>query len=276
MFLKNQVALITGGAKGMGEATSKLFAEEGAKIVIADLDFDSAKKVAATINHSGGTARAYNKVDVTDKNTIKQTIEAAIEEFGKIDILVNCAGGTIGGGNGNTENLDMDDWEKTMQLNLNGTLYPILEVLPYMKKQAFGRIVNFSSMGAFDAYTVVLHYHAAKGAVESLTHNLAFELAPAGINVNVISPGPIMTPFWEELLPAGEARDRFFQDLSAKEVPMKRMGTAEDIAGVCLFLASGLSNFVTGQKIYVGGGMGNILSHNSTFLMTNENSIVNK
>ncbi|WKA59103.1 SDR family oxidoreductase [Planococcus shenhongbingii] len=276
MFLKDQVALITGGAKGMGEATAKLFAKEGAKIVIADLDIDSAKKVAATINHSGGTARTYNKVDVTDKNTIKQTIEAAIEEFGKIDILVNCAGGTIGGGNGNTENLDMEDWEKTMQLNLNGTLYPILEVLPYMKKQGFGRIVNFSSMGAFDAYTVVLHYHAAKGAVESLTHNLAFELAPAGINVNVISPGPIMTPFWEELLPAGDARDRFFRDLSAKEVPMKRMGTAEDIAGVCLFLSSSLSNFVTGQKIYVGGGMGNILSHNSTFLMTGENLIVNK
>ena len=276
MFLKDQVALITGGAKGMGEAASKLFAEQGAKVVIADLDIDTATEVATAINHSGGTARAYNKVDVTNKNDIKQTIEAAVQEFGKIDILVNCAGGTFGGGNGNTDNLDMEDWEKTMQLNLNGTLNPILEVLPFMKKQQFGRIINFSSMGAFDAYTVVLHYHAAKGAVESLTHNLAFELAPKGINVNVISPGPIMTPFWEELLPAGNERDQFFQGLSAKEVPMKRMGTAEDIAGVCLFLASSLSNFVTGQKIYVGGGMGNILSHNSTFLMTNENLMVNK
>ncbi len=103
----------------------------------------------------------------------------------------------------------MDDWDKTLQLNLNGTLNPILEVLPYMKKQKSGKIVNFSSMGAFNAYTVVLHYHAAKGAVESLTHNLAFELAPLGIHVNVISPGPIMTPFWDEIMPPGPERDLF-------------------------------------------------------------------
>jgi NAD(P)-dependent dehydrogenase (short-subunit alcohol dehydrogenase family) len=275
MLLKDKIAVITGGAKGMGEAASKRFAEQGATVVIADLDFDAARFVADNIQTAGGQARAYNQVDVTDPSTIKATVDQAIEEFGKIDILVNCAGGTFGA-NGSSENINMNDWDRTMKLNLNGTLNPIMEILPYMKKQKYGKIVNFSSMGAFNAYTVVLHYHAAKGAVESLTHNLAFELAPVGIHVNVISPGPIMTPFWDELMPPGPERDQFTAALAKKEVPMQRMGTAEDIAGVCLFLGSGLSDYVTGQKIYVGGGMGNIISHNSTFLSSDENKQVNK
>lgn len=275
MLLKDKIAIVTGGAKGMGEATCNKFAEEGAIVVIADLDFDSAQKVADKINTAGGLARAYTKVDVTDKTTIKAMVDATVEEFGKIDILINCAGGTFGA-NGSSENINMDDWDRTMALNLNGTLNPIMEVLPYMKKQKSGKIVNFSSMGAFNAYTVVLHYHAAKGAVESLTHNLAFELAPLGIHVNVISPGAILTPFWDELMPPGPQRDQFTDALAKKEIPMQRMGTAGDIAGVCLFLASALSDYVTGQKINVGGGMGNIISHNSTFLSSDENKQVNK
>ncbi|PGY10724.1 SDR family NAD(P)-dependent oxidoreductase [Bacillus sp. AFS031507] len=275
MLLKDKIAVITGGAKGMGEATSKKFAEQGATVVIADLDFDAARIVADNIQTAGGQARAYNQVDVTDQLTIKATVDQVMEEFGRIDILVNSAGGTFGA-NGSSENINMEDWDRTIKLNLNGTLNPIMEILPYMKKQRYGKIVNFSSMGAFNAYTVVLHYHAAKGAVESLTHNLAFELAPLGVHVNVISPGPIMTPFWDELMPPGPERDQFTAALSKKEVPMHRMGTAEDIAGVCLFLASGLSDYVTGQKIFVGGSMGNIISHNSTFLSSEENKQVNK
>ena len=275
MLLKDKIAVITGGAKGMGEATSKKFAEQGAIVVIADLDFDAARIVADNIQTGGGQARAYNQVDVTNQLTIKATVDQAMKEFGRIDILVNCAGGTFGA-NGSSENINMNDWDRTMKLNLNGTLNPIMEILPYMKKQKSGKIVNFSSIGAFNAYTVVLHYHAAKGAVESLTHNLAFELAPLGIHANVISPGPIMTPFWDELMPTGPERDQFTEALANKEVPMQRMGTAEDIAGVCLFLASGLSDYVTGQKINVGGGMGNIISHNSTFLSSDENKQVNK
>jgi len=274
-MLKDKIAIVTGGAKGMGEATCYKFAEEGATVIIADFDFDSAQKVADKINTIGGHARAYNKVDVTDKSTIKATVDSTIEEFDKIDILINCAGGTFGA-NGSSENINMNDWDRTIDLNLNGTMNPILEVLPYMRKQKYGKIVNFSSMGAFNAYTVVLHYHAAKGAVESLTHNLAFELAPQGIHVNVISPGPILTPFWDELMPSGPERNEFTDALAKKEVPMQRMGTAKDIAGVCLFLASGLSDYVTGQKIYVGGGMGNIISHNSTYLSSSENKQVNK
>lgn len=275
MLLKDKVAIITGGAKGMGEATGKKFAEEGAIVIIADLDFVSAQMAAEQIQSSGGRSRAYNRVDVTDSTTIKATVNQTIAEFSKVDILVNCAGGTFGA-NGSSENINMNDWDRTINLNLNGTLNPIMQVLPYMKKQKSGKIVNFSSMGAFNAYTVVLHYHAAKGAVESLTHNLAFELAPQGIHVNVISPGPIMTPFWDELMPPGPERDQFTAALAKKEVPLQRIGTPEDIAGVCLFLASGLSDYVTGQKIYVGGGMGNIISHHSTFLSSEENNKVNK
>ncbi|MDR7236336.1 SDR family NAD(P)-dependent oxidoreductase [Neobacillus drentensis] len=133
--------------------------EQGATVVIADLDFEVACIVADNIQKEGGQARAYNQVDVTNQSTIKATVDQAIEEFDRIDILVNCAGGTFGA-NGSSENINMNDWDRTMKLNLNGTLNPIMEILPYMKKQKYGKIVNFSSMGAFNAYTVVLHYHA--------------------------------------------------------------------------------------------------------------------
>ena len=132
MLLKDKVALITGGAKGMGEATSLKFAEQGAKVIIADLNIDAAKETAEKINEQKGTARAYAQVDVTDKDSIKNTVDKTMEEFGKIDVLINFAGGTFGS-EGTTENINMDDWDKTIDLNLNGTIYPILEVLPHMK-----------------------------------------------------------------------------------------------------------------------------------------------
>ena len=202
-------------------------------------------------------------------------VESTIHQFGQIDVLVNCAGGVLSG-NGTSENITRGDWDRVIDLNLNGTVNIILEVLPHMKNRQYGKIVNFSSMGAFNPYSVVLHYHAAKGAIESLTSNLAFELAPQGIFVNVIAPGPIMTPFWDKVIPAGADKAMLTDAIAEKEVPLGRFGTAEDIAGVALFLSSNLSDFVTGEKINVGGGMGNVVSHNSTFLSSKENQIINK
>ncbi|QCR32133.1 SDR family NAD(P)-dependent oxidoreductase [Lysinibacillus sp. SGAir0095] len=275
MLLNQRIAIVTGGSNGMGEAIVKKFASEGAIVVIADIHVDRAIQVANEINATGGTCKVFGKVDITDKNQVQYTVQETVKSFGRIDILINCAGGVLSG-NGTSDNITMDDWNKVLDLNLNGTMNMILEVLPFMKAEGYGKIVNFTSMGAFNPYSTVLHYHAAKGAIESVTANLAFELAPQGIYVNSVAPGPIRTTFWDKLMPPGEERDRFMENLAEKEVPLGRMGTAEDIAGVALFLSSSLSDFVTGEKINVGGGMGNIISHNSTYLSSKENSIINK
>lgn len=275
MLLENKVAIVTGGANGMGEAISRMFAAQGAAVVVADMQYEKAQRLAEEIGLSGGVCKTFGKVDITDKAQVKSTVQETIHHFGKVDILVNCAGGVLSD-NGTSDNITMDDWNKVIDLNLNGTMKMILEVLPFMKERKYGKIVNFTSMGAFNPYSVVLHYHAAKGAIESVTANLAFELAPQGIYVNSIAPGPIKTPFWDKLMPPGEQRDQMMDQLAKKEVPLGRMGTAEDIAGVALFLSSSLSDFVTGEKINAGGGMGNIISHNSTFLSSEENRVINK
>jgi Dehydrogenases with different specificities (related to short-chain alcohol dehydrogenases) len=271
MLLKDQVAVVTGGAKGMGRSISVKFAEEGASVVIADIDLTGAQKVAGQIISSGGKAIAV-KTDITNKVQIQEMVDSAINQFGKIDILINNAGGVPGtDGRGDSETIVDEEWDRIMELNLKGTLNVTLAILPHMKQRNFGKIVNFSSMGAFNCLVPVLHYHASKGAIESLTTNLAFELAPQNIHVNTIVPGPIVTPFWDELMPPSPEREAFFNALCHKEVPLGRMGTPEDIAGVALFLASPLSDYVTGQKIYVGGGLGCIYSHESTFLSCEKN-----
>jgi len=276
IILENRVAIITGGAKGMGEDMGVTFAEEGCSVVIGDIDFDGARSVAGRIQVKGGKAIAV-RCDITKQDQIDAMVKAAILEFGKIDILVNCAGGVAGtDGTGSSETIRISDWDRIIELNLKGTFLVTLAVLPYMKKQKYGKIINFSSMGAFDPRTSVLHYHAAKGGVESLTANLAFELAPLQIHVNTIVPGPIVTPFWDELMPPGPERDAFFKALSEKEAPLQRMGYPKDITGAALYLASDMSDYVTGQKIYVGGGMGNVLPHEGTFLMSKEQKILKK
>lgn len=276
IILEDQVAIITGGARGMGEDMCITFAEEGCSVVIADIDFVRAQAVADKITAKGGKAIAV-KCDITKQAEIDSMVKAAIQEFGKIDILINCAGGVPGTeGTGNTENIRISDWDKVIELNLKGTFLVTMAVLPYMKKQKYGKIINFSSMGAFDPRTPVLHYHAAKGGVESLTANLAFELAPQQIHVNTIVPGPIVTPFWDELMSPSPEREAFFKILSEKEAPLQRMGYPKDITGAALYLASKMSDYVTGQKIYVGGGMGTVLSHEGTFLMSKEQKIVNR
>jgi NAD(P)-dependent dehydrogenase (short-subunit alcohol dehydrogenase family) len=137
-----------------------------------------------------------------------------------------------------------------------------------MKKQKYGKIINLSSMGAVNPAASVLHYHAAKAGVLGLTINLAFELAPDNIYCNAIVPGPIETPFWDSLMNPGPEREKFLKALAKQEVPLGRIGTPEDIAGPALFLASGLSDYVTGQTIYAAGGQP-LTAQAATFLTTN-------
>lgn len=264
MLLENKVAIVTGGARGMGRAIALKFAGEGCDVVVTDLDIQGAKKVAEEIKTLGRQSLAI-KADISKSAEVNDMVAQTIKKFGKIDILVNNAGGVSGVKGGDSETVTEEDWDKILNINLKGAFLVCVAVIPYMKKQKSGKIISISSMGAVSPSVSVLHYHSAKAGILGLTTNLAFELAPLNIHVNAIVPGPIETPFWDALQPPGPQRDAFFKALAKKEVPLGRMGTPEDIAGPALFLASSLSDFVTGQIIYAAGGQP-ILSHAATFI----------
>jgi NAD(P)-dependent dehydrogenase (short-subunit alcohol dehydrogenase family) len=267
VLLEKRVAVITGSANGMGKAMAIKFANEGCDIVVADLKIDQAQKVADDIKAGGRQAIAV-KADISSSKEIKFLIEETIKKFGKIDILVNNAGAA---GGGDLENSDEDEWDKVLALNLKGAFLICKNAVPHMKKQRYGKIINISSMGAVRPSISVLAYHAAKAGIIGLTRNLAFELAPFNIYVNCIVPGPIETPFWDPLSKgmSAEQKKAFFAALAKKEVPLGRMGTAEDIAGPALFFASELSSYVTGQVLCVAGGQPG-LTVDSTFISSPE------
>jgi len=264
MLLKDKVALVTGSANGIGQSIAKRFAKEGCDLIINDLYLDPAEKVAEEIKSLGREAIAI-KADIGNSAEVNKMIETAADKFHKIDILVNSAGGVSGTeGRGNSDNITEEEWDSVVNLNLKGPFLVTMGVLPYMKKNGYGKIIFISSMGAISPCVSVIHYHAAKAGVLGLMTNLAFELAPMNIYVNAIAPGPVETTFWDALLPPGPDRDALFKAIAKKEVPLERIGKPEDIAGPALFLASGLSDYITGHVINVGGGQP-LLSHAGTF-----------
>jgi NAD(P)-dependent dehydrogenase (short-subunit alcohol dehydrogenase family) len=264
VLLENRVAIITGGAKGMGRAIALKFAGEGCDMVVADLALEGAEKVAREIKALGRQALAI-KTDISKSAEVNEMVDRTIKKFGKIDILVNNAGGVAGVKDGDSATATEADWDKILNINLKGAFLVCIAVVPFMKKQRSGKIISISSMGAVSPSVSVLHYHSAKAGILGLTLNLAFELAPFNICANAIVPGPIETPFWDALQKPGPERDAFFKALAKKEVPLGRMGKPEDIAGPALFLASSLSDFVTGQIIYAAGGQP-LLSHAATYI----------
>jgi NAD(P)-dependent dehydrogenase (short-subunit alcohol dehydrogenase family) len=264
MLLKDKVALVTGSANGMGRGIALKFAEQGCNLIINDLTLDAAQKVAEEVKSRGCKAIAV-KADITNSAEIEKMTAAAVKEFGRIDILVNNAGGVPGtAGRGNSDNITEAEWDRVVDLNLKGPFMVTMSVLPVMKKNKYGKIIFVSSMGAVSPCVSVLHYHTAKAGVLGLAINLAFELAPQNIYVNAIVPGPVDTTFWDALVPAGPEREALFDAISKKEVPLERIGRPDDIAGPALFLASGLSDYVTGQIVYAAGGQP-LLAHGSTF-----------
>jgi NAD(P)-dependent dehydrogenase (short-subunit alcohol dehydrogenase family) len=224
--------------------------------------------VAREIGALGREALAF-KMDITNGAEIERMVAGTLEEFGTIDVLINCAGGVPGThGAGNSETITEEEWDRIVGINLKGPFLVTKAVLPTMKQNRYGKIVFISSTGAVSPVVSVLHYHAAKAGVIGLSLNLAFELAPLNICVNTIVPGPVETPFWDALMPPGPERDAFFAAVSKHEVPLGRMGQPKDIAGACLFFASELSDFVTGQTLCVAGGQP-MLSQEATFKIEN-------
>ena len=252
MLLENKVALITGGAKGMGKAMALKFAGEGCDVVVNAMHIEGAQQVAGEVKRRGREAIAI-QADISDSTGVENMVAQTVEKFGKIDILVNNAGAAAGG---DLEHSTEEDWDRVLAVNLKGHFLVTKAAVPHMKARKTGKVVFVSSMGAVSPAVSVLSYHAAKAGIIGLTYNLAFELAPFNIYVNCIVPGPIETPFWDALTRGMNDTEKqgFFEGLAKKEVPLGRMGTADDIAGPALFLVSGLSDYVTGQVIYVAGG----------------------
>ena len=255
MLLENRVAIITGGAKGIGKAISLKFAEEGCDIVVNAMHIEGAEKVAEEVIKLGRRSLAI-AADVADTAQVNDMIDRTVKEFGKIDILVNNAGGISEATGGAIESTTDEDWNRIIGINLTGQFLCCRAVVPHMKKNGYGKIVNVSSMGAIHPPAPIVHYHSAKGGVLGLTTNLAFELRQENITVNAILPGPVLSEFFNKMLDSmSEEEGKAFFNMLDNKVPMHRMGKPEEIAGVALFLASDMSSYVTGEAINVGGGL---------------------
>lgn len=245
-LLDGKTAIITGAAspRGLGKATALLFAQHGARVVILDLDADQAAAAAADLPGSGHTSAVC---DVTDKDACDAVCADLIHTLGRVDILVNNAG--------ITQPLKLmeiapEHYDAVLDVNLRGTLYMSQAVIPHMRDRGQGAIVNMSSVSAQRGGGIFggPHYSAAKAGILGLTKAMARELAPDGVRVNAICPGFIATD-----ITAGKLTDEMRAQVLAG-IPMGREGTAADVAGCCLFLASDLSAYVTGSEVDVNGG----------------------
>ncbi|OGO19581.1 MAG: hypothetical protein A2Z15_07590, partial [Chloroflexi bacterium RBG_16_50_11] len=199
MLLSGRVAIVTGGAKGIGRGIALKFAQEGCDVVVNALHIEGAQKVADEVKALGRKSLAI-AADVANSAAVNDMVARTIKEFKKIDILVNNAGGISAGKEGTIENTTEEDWDRVVDINLKGQFLCCRAVVPHMKKNKYGKIINVSSMGAIHPPAPIVHYHSAKGGVLGLTTNLALELAHLNITVNAILPGPIRSEFFNEML----------------------------------------------------------------------------
>ena len=247
MLLSDRVAIVTGGAKGIGRGIAMKFATEGCKVVIGDISMKEANATISEIIQKGGQGIAI-ECNAANGKQVSEMVNQVINKFKKIDILVNNAGGLPS--TAPVEEMSEEEWDSVIALNLKSAFLGCKYVVPHMKANKYGKIINISSLGATSPPSSNIHYHSGKAGVLGMTKDLAVGLAAYKINVNAIIPGPIRTAFFGSRL----NDDAFFVELG-KTVPLGRVGTPEDIAGAALFLASELSSFITGEFINVTGGL---------------------
>jgi 3-oxoacyl-[acyl-carrier protein] reductase len=244
-LLENKTALVTGGAAGIGEAIAHAFADEGAIVFVLDLNEKGAADVAASIQRRGGSAFSF-RADVRSRDNVQAAVKYALERVPRIDILVNNAG--IYPRRAFLE-MSEQEWDDVQEINLKGVFHCTKAVLPHMVEQRAGKVVNISSVTFFKGLANLTHYIAAKGGVIGLTRSLAREVGPHNVHVNCVTPGAIEVET-EKLVATPEQIAAIVaqQSLQGRLKPL-------DVARVCLFLASDLSNGLTGQTINVDGGL---------------------
>jgi NAD(P)-dependent dehydrogenase (short-subunit alcohol dehydrogenase family) len=246
MRLEGKVALISGAARGMGAEEARLFAREGAKVVLGDVLDEAGKAVATAIRASGGGA-IYRSLDVTDQADWAAAVEAAESDWGRLDILVNNAGVTSYS-KGDEDSLE--DFDRCHEINSRGTYLGIRASIPAMRRAGGGSIVNISSIsGLVGQRHVHAGYNASKGAVHIMTKSLAVQHATSSIRVNSVHPGPIQTDMTRDSWTDSESKRR-----TELVVPLGRYGQPVDVANAVLFLASDEAAYITGAEIVVDGG----------------------
>ncbi len=240
-----KIALITGGASGIGKAIAQKLSHSEMSVYIADIDISQANEAAEAIARRGGKGKAFH-VDISNSTMVEDLFRQLRQEAERLDLLVNAAAildKTIF-----IEEMTDEQWRRMISVNLDGTFYCCREAVRWMKEHHSGRIINFSSVAGLTPTPGALHYSVAKGAIIQLTRTLAKEVARYNIRVNAIAPGYIQTPMLEKM-------DEKFKEFILKKTPLKRFGTAEEIASLVAFLATPESDFFTGQIFSPNGGL---------------------
>jgi len=258
--LENKVAVITGGASGIGEGTVRRFAAEGAKCVIADIQYERAAELAEEL---GESAVAFS-VDVADESQVKATVEFAVSEFGQLDIMFNNAG--ILGSVGPISEIDGDGWLRTIDVLLNSVFYGIKHAAKVMIKQGSGSIINTASTAGVRAGLGPHVYTAAKHGVVGLSQSVATELGPHGVRVNVIAPGGTISGLTARLVTGDHENLEKASTIIGAHNPLRRAGRPEDIANAVLYLASDEASFTTGAVLVVDAAGETIADRNHRFV----------
>lgn len=253
--LSGKVVVVTGGSKGIGAATSRRLAEEGAKVAITDVDSEAGEALARSLGDSledtEGSVGFWH-LDVSDEEEVRRVFDEVVERFGSLDILVNNAG--ISGPDQPTHTIATEDWSKVLAVNVNGVFFATKHAIPHMKRAGGGSIINLSSIYGIVGAPDIPPYHASKGAVREMTKVDALLYAEDGIRVNSVHPGFIWTPLVEDLAErSGKGVTAFRRELDALH-PIGHVGEPEDVAAGIAYLSSDEAKFVTGAELVIDGG----------------------
>ncbi|MFP6569440.1 MAG: glucose 1-dehydrogenase [Dehalococcoidia bacterium] len=249
-MLEGKSAIVTGGGNGIGRAIALLFADQGAKVLVADIEDEAGSSVVDEINQKGGDA-VFHHTDIANESSAESAIQSAVAAFGTVNILINNAAAFVFG---KVEDVTTADWDRVLGVNVRGPANCVRAVLPVLRDNGGGSIVNLASVSSFIAQPEFIPYNASKGAVLQLTRCLALDLAVDNIRVNAVCPGTIHTRATETHINAlGLNREQALMEFG-EDSPMKRVGKPEEVAQGVLFLASDAASFITGEHLVIDGG----------------------